>query len=416
MFLSIIIELYPTEDQKEKLNEYILAANYLYDKVVEWCDDKFIKYLNDDSDYKLLSKYDANKILAEIRKTDPMISNIPLHICRDAIYNGLDAYKRWLNEQLNHPVKHYPDNITHSISIGCTNGEHFYIKDSYVAFLGFNDKSSKGKRVGKIKCQDLGINSFKDPLYNASVYIDNQGIYRLYATRIVNRTSFNYPKTPVIGIDLGYRLDGSNTIVCSDGSVYCQPITTHLQSRIKQFQGLVGKDFENRKQFAEDNNLNVSDIMLSNREKENLQRFQESHKKLYDTLDTFYNQATIDIIKKNPEAIVIEDAFAAELKTRKNLINYGVTCAGSIRTMLLYKAKLHKIPVYIADRNFKSSYICSRCLRIKNADLKQKRTFKCEYCGYEIDRDLNAAINLSNIYNYRNSPINYNHHIKEVIV
>lgn len=416
MFLSVIIELYPTEGQKEKLYEYILASNYLYDKVVEWCDDKYVDYLNDEVDSKILSKYDANKLLAEIRKTDPIINHIPLHICRDAIYNGIEAYKRYLYELSNHPLKHYPDNITYSLSVGCSNGEHFYVKNSYVAFLGFNDKSSKGKRVGKIKCQNLGIDSSVTPLYNASIYIDNFGKYYLYATRKVERTIFNTSKTQPIGIDLGYRLDGSNTIVCSDGSVYCQPDTTALQYKIQHRQALVSKDYENRKIKAEETNVSIDNIPLSNREQDNLVKFQRSHRKLYDTLDTFYNQATADIVKKNPEAIIIEDTFVAELKTRRNLIDYGVTSAGKIRVMLLYKAYLHKIPVYVAHRNFKSSYICSKCSRINHKDLKQKKIFKCEYCGYEIDRDLNAAINLQNIYNLRNSALNYNDYIKEIIV
>lgn len=418
MFLAIIIELYPTNDQKEKLKEYILASNYLYDKVIDWCDDHYTKYLNDDEDYRLLSKYNANKILAEIRKNDPIISDIPLHLCRDAIYNGIEAYKRWLNEQSNHPIKHYPDNITNSISIGCTNGEHFYIKDSYVYFLGFNNKSSKGKRVGPIRCQNLVIDSFITQLYNASIYIDNFENYYLYATRIVDRIPFNYPKSKPIGIDLGYRLDGSNTIVCSDGSIYCQPDTRPLQNRIKHCQLKVDIDYENRKNKFEELNINVSEISLSNREKENITRFKTFHRKLYNILDTFYNQSTIDIIKKNPEAIIIEDIFAAELKARSkyNFIDYGVTSSGNIRKMILYKAKLHKIPVYIADRNFKSSYICSCCGRIKGADLKQKRIYKCDYCGLEIDRDLNAAKNLENLYNFRNSILNYNQYIKQIIV
>lgn len=403
-FLAIIIELYPTDDQKAKINEYIIASNYLYDKVVDWCDDQYIKYLNDESYYRILSKYDANKILAEVRKTDPLIQNIPLHICRDAIYNGIVAFRQYINEISNHPVKHYPDNITYSLSIGCSDGEHFYIKDSYLSFLGFNDKSSKGKRVGKIKCQNLGIDTDKLKLYNASVFIDNFGKYYLYATRLVDRVAFPYQKSNPIGIDLGYRLDGSNTIVCSDGSIYCQPDTTHLQSRIKYFQSKVDKDGDN--------------LNLSNKQQDNIRKFQTAHMKLYNALDTFYNQATSDIVQKNPEAIVIEDVFAADLKKRSkhNYINYGVTSSGKIREMLIYKAHLHKIPVYIATSDFKSSYICSRCLAVKTTDLKQRKIFKCEYCGYEIDRDLNASINLANLYNFRNRSLNYNHCIKDIIV
>ena len=49
----------------------------------------------------------------------------------------------------------------------------------------------------------------------------------------------------------------------------------------------------------------------------------------------------------------------------------------------------------VADRFFPSSKMCSNCGSIKE-DLKlSDRVFKCD-CGFEIDRDLNASINLKN--------------------
>jgi putative transposase len=48
----------------------------------------------------------------------------------------------------------------------------------------------------------------------------------------------------------------------------------------------------------------------------------------------------------------------------------------------------------IADRFFPSSKTCSKC-GYKKEELKlSERTFHCEKCNFEIDRDRNAAINL----------------------
>ena len=48
-----------------------------------------------------------------------------------------------------------------------------------------------------------------------------------------------------------------------------------------------------------------------------------------------------------------------------------------------------------ADRFFPSSQICSICGNRKH-DLKlSDRTYKCEHCGNEMNRDLNAARNLA---------------------
>ena len=64
------------------------------------------------------------------------------------------------------------------------------------------------------------------------------------------------------------------------------------------------------------------------------------------------------------------------------------------RTKLISKCKENNIELRIVDRFYPSSKTCSQCGKIKK-DLKLKdRVYKCS-CGLNIDRDLNASINLS---------------------
>jgi putative transposase len=51
----------------------------------------------------------------------------------------------------------------------------------------------------------------------------------------------------------------------------------------------------------------------------------------------------------------------------------------------------------IANKFFPSSKMCSNCGILKEDLSLSDRVFKCEVCGLEIDRDLNAAINLRNL-------------------
>ncbi len=65
--------------------------------------------------------------------------------------------------------------------------------------------------------------------------------------------------------------------------------------------------------------------------------------------------------------------------------------------ILEYKAKVTKI-----DRFFPSSKTCSNCGTINediNKDMKnlKNRVFKCDNCCFEIDRDLNASINIHRV-------------------
>ena len=65
--------------------------------------------------------------------------------------------------------------------------------------------------------------------------------------------------------------------------------------------------------------------------------------------------------------------------------------------ILEYKARYNGVSIHRADRFYPSSKTCSHCGSIKS-DLKlSQRTFICDACGYTIDRDLNASINLAKL-------------------
>ncbi len=68
---------------------------------------------------------------------------------------------------------------------------------------------------------------------------------------------------------------------------------------------------------------------------------------------------------------------------------------GEFRRQLTYKCSWHGSELWVADRWYPSSKLCSRC-RMRNAGLlRSARVFRCERCGLVIDRDLNAAKNLA---------------------
>ncbi|MDU2167932.1 MAG: transposase, partial [Clostridium perfringens] len=67
---------------------------------------------------------------------------------------------------------------------------------------------------------------------------------------------------------------------------------------------------------------------------------------------------------------------------------------------LMSKCKQNNIELRIVDRFYPSSKTCSNCGKIKK-DLKlSDRIYICD-CGFTIDRDLNASINLKNAEEYK---------------
>lgn len=92
--------------------------------------------------------------------------------------------------------------------------------------------------------------------------------------------------------------------------------------------------------------------------------------------------------------IAVEDidlrAMGGALKLGKNLHDNGF---GMFRTMLAYKLEQKGSCLVKVDRWFASTKTCSHCGHVQKVGLDE-RTYVCEKCGFTIDRDWNAAINI----------------------
>ena len=109
-------------------------------------------------------------------------------------------------------------------------------------------------------------------------------------------------------------------------------------------------------------------------------------------------------LAKNHREIVIEDLNIRGMSKNHKLAS-AILDGGffEFRRQLIYKAEWYGSQVTIANRYFPSSKMCSGCGNIKEKLELKERVYHCEVCGLEIDRDLNAAINLENY----NSTVSY---------
>lgn len=100
-------------------------------------------------------------------------------------------------------------------------------------------------------------------------------------------------------------------------------------------------------------------------------------------------------MKAKPEYIVIEDLNISGVMKNKHLSKViQEQSLYEFKRQLKYKCEWYGVELIIADRFYPSSKTCSCCSNIKK-DLKlSDRTYKCNVWGLEIDRDLNASINL----------------------
>jgi putative transposase len=67
------------------------------------------------------------------------------------------------------------------------------------------------------------------------------------------------------------------------------------------------------------------------------------------------------------------------------------------RRQLDYKCRMYGATLVVADRWYPSSKTCSCCGSVKTGLVLSQRTYHCDNCRFECDRDRNAARNLENM-------------------
>ena len=97
-------------------------------------------------------------------------------------------------------------------------------------------------------------------------------------------------------------------------------------------------------------------------------------------------------IAKNHGVVCCENLCVAGMKKSIKAIRRGAqkSCMGEIRRVLAYKSR-HYVEI---DRWFPSSKRCSKCGHVKEELGLDKRTYRCSECGFVLDRDLNASMNI----------------------
>ncbi len=94
--------------------------------------------------------------------------------------------------------------------------------------------------------------------------------------------------------------------------------------------------------------------------------------------------------------VVVEDLnVAGMLRNRRLARRIADAGFGEIRRQLTYKTQRNGCCILAADRWFPSSKTCSGCGAVKAKLPLHVRTYECDACGLVLDRDANAALNLS---------------------
>lgn len=182
----------------------------------------------------------------------------------------------------------------------------------------------------------------------------------------------------VVGVDLGIK----NLATCSDGTTYENPRA--LKKNLKKLK---------RKQRQ----LSRKKKGSKNREKAK-KKLSKLHYRISNVRKDCLHKATSKIIDDN-QVIVLESLSTSGMMKNHRLAQ-AISDVGmyEFRRQIEYKAKWNRRLVIYADQYFPSSKQCSCCGHKKDKLRLDERTYSCSSCDMKMDRDLNAAKNLEQLY------------------
>ncbi|MHC1684039.1 MAG: RNA-guided endonuclease InsQ/TnpB family protein [Clostridiaceae bacterium] len=119
------------------------------------------------------------------------------------------------------------------------------------------------------------------------------------------------------------------------------------------------------------------------------------HRKLANIRNNHIHQTNSSIIKLRPYRVVMEDLNVSGIMKNKHLAEkIAEQKFYEFLRQMKYKCEFNCIEFIQADRFYPSSKLCS-CCGNKKENLKLKdRVYVCDKCGFTMDRDKNASINL----------------------
>lgn len=373
MYLTKKIMLLPTEEQEIKFKKFSGAARFVYNLMIE----REKEYYSKNKSY--LKENEFRKELTELKHTEEFswLKEISSNVIKMAAMDCNEAFINFFKKLTKFPKFKTLKNSKMS----------FYVN---YETLKKTQRGFKGEKLGEIKTKELLPNLENNEHYiNPRITFDGKYWYLTIGYKIKDNNNINASKE-TIGIDLGIK----DFAVLSNGKIYKNINKTAKIKKLKRKLKIKQKQLSKKILIAKKENKSLSNCKNFLKLKNQIRLI---HRRLKNIRLNYLHQITSEIVKTKPSKIVIEDLDVSRMLKNKHLSEKILEQNFyKFREILTYKCKLNNIELVIADRFYPSSKTCSCCGHIKQ-DLKLKdRVFKCPTCGFEIDRDLNATINLTN--------------------
>ena len=294
----------------------------------------------------------------------PWCDDLSQNASKNAIHNFGDAVQRWKRGQNKFPVyKKRSDKCS-------------YQADNGAGTVKVDKKRMDLPKIGWVRMREEL--RFTGEISKVVVSRKND---RWFVSILVHCDVGNSQHPPVlfddkhpIGVDVGI-----NTLAtCSDGTKYDnpRPLKRYSRKMTRASRALSRKVYQSKNWYKAKKRLGGL------------------HYRMACIREDAHHKASTAIVRK-ASAIGIETLnITGLLKNRKLAQALSDSALSRFLTMLKYKAERRGIPLTEAALFFASSKTCSNCEQKKEDLSLSERTYHCSECGFECDRDVNAAINL----------------------
>ncbi len=388
------MEINPTDEQKSKIHRTIGVSRFIYNFYIAYNKEIY------EREGKFVSGIDFSKWLNNeyIHNNQEMnwIKEVSSKATKQAIMNGDKAFRDFFKKDKGFPKFKKKKN------------------QDVKAYFPKNNKTDWTLERHKVKIPTLGWVRLKEFGYIPTNSIVKSGTVsqkadRYYVSILVEERDieisngntgikiFNHNNEGV-GIDLGIK----EFAVCSDGikfkNINKTSTVKKVEKKLKREQRKLSRKYESLK--IRNKNIKEGRATRQNIQKQ-IVKVQKLHQRLANIRTDYINKTVSKIVKQKPSYVTIEDLNVKGMMKNKHLSKAIVSQKFfEFKTKLISKCKQNNIELRIVDRFYPSSKTCSNCGKVKK-DLKlSDRIYKCD-CGFTIDRDLNASINLKNAKEYK---------------
>ncbi|MBR6289154.1 MAG: transposase [Acholeplasmatales bacterium] len=386
------IKLYPTFEQARFIDRCIDGYRIVYNWALMTEYMQYEKFNSNTSDKSFLSFYEMCELYRnEFRPNNDFLKSLPDHSMLNAIKDMVKGYESFFrNKSIFNKPRLKDGNEYISSYRPRSDVMSFYFNDNYVRIEGLSYKET-------IETSYHTGEYFKDYIryYNPIIFRNNRtGEYFLNYV-VLKRKLSNYfvenniPKSEPIGVDVNKHI----MYACSNGLNIYSVDTTRVEKHLADINKQVSKD---RIRFEEIKKENP-DAVPSNNSIKRLEKRKKIYRHLYNIHKNTAYQGSLQIIRLNPAAIIIEDLDIKKIMSYKYIADdLQFYPLGQVQRILKEQANKYDIPIVYAPARFESSNYCSNCGAYK--DSQGSKIFVCDCCGARIQRDTNAAINLRNWY------------------